>query len=379
MTGSLISADNDFGLIAAFLSTAAFGFWSEGTKLGKLLSGVILAVGAGALLSNLRVIPFASPVHDLVWTYAVPLAIPLLLFKADLRRILLEAGPLLLAFAIAALGTVAGVVAGFYLIDLGPLGPKIAATLGASWIGGSMNFAAVSQTLELDDGTTLGAMAASDNVAGTLFLTLLVLLPGATLIRRFFPSHVMDEAPAEDETIEAEERKHFHIADLATALALSALCCFVGYGIASLAGIPQFGVLFVTVAALLFANLFPGAMHRLNGDFDLGMYFMYIFFAVVGAGADVVLMVRTALPIFAFTGIMAAVHLAFVLGGAKLFRIDLAEALIASNACALGPATAAAQAASRRWRTLVTPAVMLGILGYAGANFIGVALAKFLG
>ncbi|HUD50395.1 DUF819 domain-containing protein [Parvibaculum sp.] len=379
MDGSLISPENGFGLVAAFLSIAAFGFWSEGTKLGKLLSGVILTIGAGALMSNLRVIPFASPVHDLVWSYAVPLAIPLLLFKADLRRIIPEAGPLLLAFTIAAAGTLAGAIAGFHLIDLGPLGPKIAGTLSASWIGGSMNFAAVSQALELNDGPMLGAMAASDNVGGTLFLTLLVLLPGSALIRRSFPSHVMDEAPGEDEAIEAEERKHFHIADLATALALSALCCLAGYTIAGLAGIPQFGVLFVTLAALLLANVFPARMHGLNGDFDLGMYFMYIFFGVVGAGADVLLMVRTALPVFAFTGIMATVHLAFVLGGAKLFRIDLAEALIASNACALGPATAAAQAASQRWRSLVTPAIMLGILGYATANFIGVALAKFLG
>lgn len=379
MTGSLISADNNFGLVAAFLCAAAFGVWSEGTRLGKMLSGVILTIGAGALLSNLRIVPFASTFHDLVWSYAVPLAIPLLLFKADLRRIIPETGRLLFAFAIASLGTIAGAIAGFHLIDLGTYGPKIVGTIGASWIGGSMNFAAVSQMLELKDGAVLGAMAASDNVGGTLFLTLLVLLPGSALIRRLFPSRVIDEAPAEDEAIEAQERNHFHIADLATALALSALCCFVGYAIASLAGIPQFGVLFVTIAALALANFFPQRMHRLNGDFDLGMYFMYIFFAVVGAGADVLLMVQTALPIFAFTGVMAAVHLAFVLGGAKLFRIDLAEALIASNACALGPATAAAQAASQRWRTLVTPAVMLGVLGYAIANFIGVALAQFLG
>lgn len=378
MTGSLISAENNFGLIAIFLSAAAFGFWSESTRLGKILSGVILTIGAGALLSNLRILPFASPFHDLVWTYAIPLAIPLLLFKADLRRIIPEAGRLLLAFAIATLGTIAGVFAGFYLIGLGPLGHKIVGTIGASWIGGSVNFAAVSKMIDLNDGTVLGAMAASDNVGGTLFLTLLVLLPGSALIRRFFPSAVIDAAPVEKDAAKSEERGRFHAADLATALALSALCCFAGYTVAEFLNVPQFGMLFVTIAALTIANVFPQRMHGLQGDFDLGMYFMYIFFAVIGASADVLLMLQTALPIFAFTGVMAVVHLAFVFGGAKLFRIDLAEALIASNACALGPATAAAQAASQRWDTLVTPAVMLGILGYAIANFIGVALSQFL-
>ncbi|HCX68696.1 MAG TPA: hypothetical protein DHK64_14510, partial [Rhodobiaceae bacterium] len=36
-------------------------------------------------------------------------------------------------------------------------------------------------------------------------------------------------------------------------------------------------------------------------------------------------------------------------------------------------------AAGRRWRALVTPGIMLGVLGYAIANFAGVALAQFLG
>jgi uncharacterized membrane protein len=72
------------------------------------------------------------------------------------------------------------------------------------------------------------------------------------------------------------------------------------------------------------------------------------------------------------------VHLAVVLAAAKLFKIDLAEAMLVSNAVALGPATAAAQAAGQRWHALVTPAVMLGVLGYAIATFIGVALSGWL-
>jgi len=109
------------------------------------------------------------------------------------------------------------------------------------------------------------------------------------------------------------------------------------------------------------------------------VFFMYVFFGVIGAGADVVLMVQTAMPIFFFVVVMAAVHLLVVLAGARIFRIDLAEALIASNAVAVGPATAAAMAASMRWRLLVTPGILLGVFGYAVANFIGVGLAGLLG
>lgn len=64
--------------------------------------------------------------------------------------------------------------------------------------------------------------------------------------------------------------------------------------------------------------------------------------------------------------------------GAKILRMDLAEVVVASLACIGGPVAPAAISASRGWRTLVTPGLMVGILGYAIANFIGVALARLL-
>ncbi|MEQ9144008.1 MAG: DUF819 family protein [Parvibaculaceae bacterium] len=388
---TLISADNVYGLLTVFLGLAAFGFWSERTKIGQTLSGVILVILAGLLLANFRVIPFAAPFYDLVWGYAVSLAIPLLLFRADFKKILPETGPMLIGFIVAAIGTVAGVMIGASLIPLGSDSANIAATLGASWIGGSMNFAATSQALAMDDASLLSAMAAADNVGGTLFLMVLVLLPASQALRRFIPSKIIeDHLHVEGGAVDDGEHplNMFHIAAF---LGGAALCCFLGYGTAGLIGnfgadqgiawladFGRYGVLFVTLYALLIANFFSRQIEPMHGDFPLGMLFMYVFFGVMGAGADVMAMIERALPIFGFVGIMAAVHLSVVLTAAKLLKLDLAEVLLASNAVALGPATAAAQAAAQGWRPLVTPAVMLGVLGYAIANFIGVAMAGWL-
>ena len=380
MSLPLISADNTFGLLFAFLGLAAFGFWAEKTRLGQWISGVILTIVAGMVLSNLRVVPFSSPFHDAVWGIVVPMAIPLLLFRADLKRILPEAGHLTIAFAICVLATVAGVIAGFSLIDMGPDGHLVAGALGASWIGGSMNFAAVSQATGLaENGALTAASAAADNVVGTLFIALLLILPGWHWLVRRIPSKII-EAEEYEETHEDEmAQPKLDMGALAMQLFIAAACCFVGFQIAALLGIAQYGVLFVTINALLVANLFSAQMHRLEGGFDLGMFFMYLFFGIIGSGADVMLMIETALPIFVFVVVMAGVHLTIVLAGAKLLRIDLAEMLVVSNAVTLGPATAAAMAAGRRWRQLVMPGVMLGVLGYAVANFIGVAIANLLG
>ena len=76
---------------------------------------------------------------------------------------------------------------------------------------------------------------------------------------------------------------------------------------------------------------------------------------------------------------MIVSHLVSVVLISRLFHLDLAEVVIASAAALVGPAPAAAIASARRWPTLVTPAVMCGIFGYAVANFIGVAIGSSRG
>lgn len=53
-------------------------------------------------LSNAGVIPTRAPLYSLVSEYVVPVAVPLLLFTATLRRIVAETGRTLAAFALTA-------------------------------------------------------------------------------------------------------------------------------------------------------------------------------------------------------------------------------------------------------------------------------------
>ena len=67
-----------------------------------------------------------------------------------------------------------------------------------------------------------------------------------------------------------------------------------------------------------------------------------------------------------------------ILLGAKLFKIDLAPAIIGAAAAIVGAAAAAAIASSKGWRSLISPGITVGMLGYALANFIGITLARVL-
>jgi uncharacterized membrane protein len=55
-------------------------------------------------------------------------------------------------------------------------------------------------------------------------------------------------------------------------------------------------------------------------------------------------------------------------------RLTLPELIIASNAAVLGATTAPALAAARGWHDLVTPGVLVGVLGYALGTFAGTAI-----
>ncbi|MCK5860725.1 MAG: DUF819 family protein, partial [Abyssibacter sp.] len=170
---ALISADQTWLLLAILLTAAAVGLWADRQRWGSRISGAVVSILITFVLTNTGIVPVAAPLYDQVWGIAVPLAIPLLLLRADLRRIAREAGPMLLAFLIGATGTVAGVLLMRHVLDLGTLDAQLSAVFAATYIGGSMNFAATAQAVELTDGAILSAAVAADNLLMTLFFIVL--------------------------------------------------------------------------------------------------------------------------------------------------------------------------------------------------------------
>ena len=373
---SIISEQNIIALGAILFGLAWLGFWIDTTALGKKTSGVIWVLAGAMLLSNLKLIPFTSPTYDFVGGTLVPLAIPLLLFKADLRKIFRESGPVMLTFAIASAATVTGGVLGFYLFDLGDIGPKVAGVYTGSWIGGAVNFLAVSQAVEMtaeEFSVSLSASAMVSNIA----LVLLVAIPSISWIVRRFPAHETSE-PAEQSGDGHQGVTVFKLTHVTGAIALSFAICAVAGWVGEWLSLTHYNILFITVLTIVVANLMPKTMDRLEGDFDLGMLFMYIFFAAVGAGTNANFFASAALILFAYGMFIIVTHLLIVLLAAKLLKVDLAEAVVASAAALVGPAVTAAIATSRGWRTLVTPGIMCGIFGYVIGTFIGVSLTAIL-
>jgi uncharacterized membrane protein len=372
----VIDTSSVFASGALLLGLAWLGFWIDTHEIGRRTSGVVWILVTAMLLSNTGVIALESPAYDFVGASLVPVAIPLLLLKADLKKIFTESGWVMLSFLIASAGTLLGAVVGFFVFDLGDMGAKVAGTYAGSWIGGAVNFVAVSQAVAMtpqEFSESLGAGAGVSIIA----LLLLVTIPSLRLFTRWLArggAHAVTAAAAPDASAPATLR----LTHLAGALAISFAICAVSEGLSQALNLADYNILLITLLTIVVANLFAGPLAQLKGDFELGMLIMYLFFAAVGAGTDAVAFLASASVLFFYGLTIILLHLVFVLGTARALRIDPREAIVASAAALVGPAPTAAIAATRGWHHLVTPGIMCGIFGYVIGTFLGVSLTELL-
>ena len=377
MSTPLISPDNSFALLAMFFAFAAIGAALEKTRIGQRVSGVIFVIGFALILANLGVIPSSAPAYGVIWSILVPLAIALFLVKADLISIVVEGGRTLIAFLFGTVGVVVGAWLGALLLDLGKYEADYAGVFSATYVGGSLNYAAVAEAIGFRDPTALAAGVAIDNVVGLGYLLLVGWAASWTVFKRHFAwraEHLTDEIEGA-----ADIQRAPSIIDLTVALALAALACAAGNALASTFDQSSYGILFITVIMVVIATLGRRWLKSIAGPELMATLFMYLFFAVLGAGADLRAMLGAAPALFAYVLIIFAVHVVFILIGARLCRLNHAEVVVASMACIGGPPIAVAFAVLFGWRRLAVPAVATGVLGYVLGNFVGIGLFEWVG
>ena len=375
---TFIAETDRLDIWVVLFAITAFALWGERKRFGKLVGGSVIAITAGLVLGNLKFLPTLSPTYAAVDEILLPLAIPLLLFQADIGKILREAGPTLAAFGLGAAGTVLGALIAYALITLPDFQAALTGTFAATFIGGGMNFAAVSQATEIPPGEVLTAAIAADNIMTIMFLFALAVMPAVAWFTRTYPmerdgeNHLREETPTASRGLKA-------LLDGAVMMVIAYALVLIGGQIQAKTGWPGAGILVITILAVVMATFLP-ALKRYSGNaFGLGMILMLVFFASLGARADFIGTIDSAPVMFAFVAIVIAVHAGVLFGVGKFLNLTLPELITASNACILGPATAAGLAANKGWNGLVTPGILVGILGYAVANFIGVGLANILG
>lgn len=397
---TLISQDNTWALWTVLSCTAALAIYLEQKyKWANKVTACIIAIFTTLILSNLNIIPTKAAVYDSVWNYVVPLAVPMLLFKANIKKIAKDSGRLFFIYIISSIGTLLGSFIAFYVLrgqikDLAKIMPMFTGT----YTGGSVNFVAMADNYKVDQSITSAALVA-DNLLMALYFFVLIALPSINFIyKRFTHPYIdgLDREKSDDTKTKAAQfwkAKEISLLDIAKVIATAFFIVTLSDAIARYFSylVPKSTVfmqlvnallsnkyLIMTTMTMLASSVFSSYFERMSGSQEIGSFLIYLFFAVIGAPASLKLIIEKSPLLLLLAAIIVLVNLIISLIFGKLFKFSIEEIIIASNANVGGPTTAAAMAVSKSWDGLIAPALLVGTLGYVLGNWYGIIVGTIL-
>jgi uncharacterized membrane protein len=378
------------GIAAVMVAVIALSVWlCERFKWAAQLSSVVWILLLAAVASNTGLIPLEADLYGQLAGFTVPFAVALILMKVNLADVLKAGKAMAVAFLVACVGTVIGVVvAGLALDPLleGTVGAdrwKIAGPYAGTYIGGSLNFFALWSGLEVGQPDLFAAANAVDNLSLVLLMSFWMLVP--SLLGHRFPVadhwHTSEAARDEAGSVAARDEKPtlnpLHVAVLCgTALLVMWSSELITTRLIHpwLPSVPS--ILVVTTLALALGQL--PAVSRLEGAWEIGNLAFYLFFAAVGAMIHLYNAVVLSPVLFVYVVVIILVHMVFIYGVGRLLRMDVGLLTVASTAAKAGPPVVLALAESKGWKRFELPGVLVGLLGYAVGNYVGFAVAYLM-
>lgn len=391
MTGVLIQ--DTLLVFAVILGITGFGMYAEKKwKWAGLLSGMGVSIFIAIILVTIHVLPTTSQAYDVVYDYVMPLAVPMVLVEANAKRIIKETGRSFLLMNIACAGAViGGIVVGFIFRNnsffVEDIAGYVAMEVGVC-TGGAVNQAAMAQTFNVSQDVA-GAAAVGSNLVAVMFLVAIGMLPNMKFFKKHFRHPYMDELEGLEtgglempESEVAEEKGGFSILGFVKLLTFS----FAILGVSTLftnfintLSMPSalnmlLGNVYLisSLLTLVVITVFPKLGESMKFGQDIGSFMLLLFMTVMGTGASIIEVLKIA-PLI----VVAEIIIVFFIGGitltiAKIFKMNLEEALISINASYGGPSTAGAYVGAKGWKRLMVPAILIGVYGYVIGNALGI-------
>lgn len=380
-----------FGVMAVITMVPVFFLWLEKKtkwRVFDFLPAIIWIFLTPILLSNLHtipgiefsIIPQSSDIYRTFRAFAVPMFIVLMLLDIDIKQTMRVAWRGAVVLVMGAVGIVIGCVIAYGMFKSGL--PENAwsgfGALAGSWIGGTGNLAAVAEGLGTPE-ELIGIVVVVDNLVYLVYFPIILTCKRWAPWFNRFTGVTQDEIDARYAVGNDVEKKRHEVTfpGLLTLVAWSFAAILAANWLAGY--IPEVGrvltkgtytILLVTTFGI---GLSATPLRRIPGTEPMAMALVYIYMTMIGASADLAGMAGA--QWFIAAGFIAiAIHLVVTVFGAKLLRLDVSMAAVASVSGVGGAASAPVAAAYHR-EELVPISIMLALIGYALGNYLGVATA----
>lgn len=398
ITTSFFQADDTMYLWMVVITVTALAITIEQKwKWGARISSCVMCILGGMLLANLHVIPFASPVYDSVGSTILLLAIPLLLFKSDVRKIYKSSGSTFIIFNVCAVAAMlASCIIPFVFSGVEDIA-KFTAMYSAAAVGGTVNAVAVTKIFDVPIDMLNGL-----GLVGNLTVAMIVFFFGQFCRMNFFRTRFKHPHIDEHELAVAQnpgggateaamfwKGKEISLKDLAQAMAITFiivsasqfLCGLVNASSANFIVKQLFGsvYLMMTLLTTLLATLLPNVLGNIKGSDELGNIMLLMWFMTIGCSANLPQIIKYGGLIVCTFCIVFSIMCILVFSVGKIFKFDLEEMMVGIIASIGGPPTAAALSISMGWNRMVVPGILVGLYGYIIGNYVGVLLGNIFG
>ncbi|MBE0661773.1 MAG: DUF819 family protein [Bacteroidales bacterium] len=351
----------------------------------KATADDVKALLSEGLLSENELLAFnIYKLRDLLMSITILLAIPLMLFSANIKQWSQMAGKTLASLIIGMFSVVLVIVSGFFIFQ-GKGMPdlwKVAGLLIGVYTGGTPNLASLKLMLNVDANTYI-LTHTYDLVIGVFYLAFLMTI-GQKLFHRFLPKFPipLDEIKVKD--LDGKDpfwgifqREIFYPLFKAYALAIAILA--IGGGLSML--VPERMVMVVVILTIttlgLLVSLIP-SINRIEKTFESGMYLILIFSIVVASMADVRNFAGLTPGLFGYVTLAVFGSLFLHVLLSKLFKVDADTTMITSVAFICSPPFVPVIAGALGNRHIVITGITIGIIGYAVGNYLGYLVATVL-
>lgn len=384
-------------IIVVLAGIPSFFFWLEkktGWPVFNYFPPLIFIYLLPVLLSNTGVIPNKSPVYDFMGANVLPMFLTIMLLDVDIRATIRVMGRGVFVMLIGTLGVVIGAPVAFFLVKsgLGAEAWKGFGALAGSWIGGTGNMLAVAQMIELDD-TSLyyGYAVIADNGVYLIWLPIMLASKNfADWFGRF--TKVSKDRLERMERIAKEitkdkgkmQMRHF-LYLIFIGCAVTAFATWVSHMIPELrssegTAIFSANTYKVLIVTILGVSLSFTKASGIPGSHAFSMALIYMFVARMGARADLSNLDMSVLWFLLGAFIWIFIHGGLLVTAARIFKVDVHTAAIAS-AANIGGAASAPIVAAYHNKTLVPVSILMAMLGYAVGNpaaFLAAMLCRLI-
>lgn len=359
-----------------------------GTIGTAYLLGILVAVFIYLLnIMGLNII-LSTDVGEIGSHLAIAIAIPLLLFSANLKEAKKLSKKVLLSFTSLVISALVVSALVFYIYGKSiNYGAELTAMAVGMYTGGAPNFNAIGKFFRLDS-TILGIAVFSDMVIGAVFYMFLLLLakPLLSKILRSSDNEVYVKESSDIENMDELDYSKFKITKelvnrFLVAFGIAIVGAIIGLLIWMMMGSEDgrmtdylVPAIMITVTVLGIVASFNEKIRKTNGMNVLGQYFILVFSFAIASSIDFTQIEGLFGSILMLYGVITIGVFVLHIIISKFLNADVDCTIVTLTAGIYGPAFIPAITNQIKNKELTVPGLITGSIGYAIGTFLGILL-----